>query len=586
MRFFLFLYIFLTIKTVYSQVVIEGKIVENFSCEAIPYASVYIENSNIGTISNSDGFFKLIIQDTLYSKNIVISCLGYKKKVYNFNQIISNRLVKLDTVSITLKEVNIISFSNSYLYNLVQNSLDKRRKERFIESTSKSYIKIITLEDDHPVEIIEALGQSFINNLDGLINITLKNGRIEYSNEYDTFLNLNFIRTITSYSAFRIKPKNSLFPSSICNLRKKIAKNLYLFNFNKKINYKAENVISIKCINNKTRNYLNTVIEIGQKSKEVYSLHNYGYVIPNTVFRPFKKNQRIDSLYIDFKLLFKNSPDDSSYLKMIKLEYRLNYYFDTLKMRKIHSIIIVNMFDYNNTFYLPKLEFSKVDNDYVKINTLHFDHIFWKNNLFYAVSNDEKKLTDSLLLNGNLINYSNNKNSFPVSINQFIRWSDDKKLTWYDINKNSRLNPVIISNSISYKNREFNDDLYDINFQIYLDVYKLSNRYRIFTETLFSKNRSFYYLTRNKSALEYINLYFNIFEVGRRKIIKKISETNNLNIHKIDSIYSLENNILSNRIKKFKKEVRKGGDKEKMVEWSNKINYELNEIRDRGIIVK
>lgn len=64
----------------YGQITIAGRILNSSSREPISYANIGIRNSNVGTISNADGSFSLIVPRKLSNDTLVISSLGFAKK--------------------------------------------------------------------------------------------------------------------------------------------------------------------------------------------------------------------------------------------------------------------------------------------------------------------------------------------------------------------------------------------------------------------------------------------------------------------------------------------------------------------------
>ncbi len=73
-----------SLKTKYS--VIEGKLVDAINNEPIAYGSVGLSGSSLGTISNQEGIFKLIVPE-VYSKSseVLFSHLGYEQQKISFS---------------------------------------------------------------------------------------------------------------------------------------------------------------------------------------------------------------------------------------------------------------------------------------------------------------------------------------------------------------------------------------------------------------------------------------------------------------------------------------------------------------------
>lgn len=63
-----------------QQVSISGRIVDGSTNEALPFASVFINNSMQGTVSDENGQFELTVNAGVHE--IVVSMVGYDRLVY------------------------------------------------------------------------------------------------------------------------------------------------------------------------------------------------------------------------------------------------------------------------------------------------------------------------------------------------------------------------------------------------------------------------------------------------------------------------------------------------------------------------
>ena len=79
---YLLSFIFLLVLSNLSvwQKIIKGKTLHKNSKEAIPYVNIGVEKSNIGTISNADGSFLIVIPQNLSSDTLTFSALGFVKR--------------------------------------------------------------------------------------------------------------------------------------------------------------------------------------------------------------------------------------------------------------------------------------------------------------------------------------------------------------------------------------------------------------------------------------------------------------------------------------------------------------------------
>ena len=97
-----------TIDTVsYKQ--IKGKIVDYESMKPLVFATISVENTNIATVSNSQGFFVIKVPDKNLSGDIVFSYLGYENVKMPVNLLLKKKknIIKLKLVSVNLTEISI-----------------------------------------------------------------------------------------------------------------------------------------------------------------------------------------------------------------------------------------------------------------------------------------------------------------------------------------------------------------------------------------------------------------------------------------------------------------------------------------------
>jgi len=93
----------------YAQTEIKSKIVDFLTFAPIENASIYIENTTIGTVSNSDGKFVLLIPREFNNDTLVISSIGYKSYKTVINEFDSTLDVYLEEDIASLDEVLLVA---------------------------------------------------------------------------------------------------------------------------------------------------------------------------------------------------------------------------------------------------------------------------------------------------------------------------------------------------------------------------------------------------------------------------------------------------------------------------------------------
>jgi hypothetical protein len=83
--------------------VIRGKIIDQKSEKPLAFASIWVVNSGVGTVSNSEGDFILKVPQSQKSNNIKISFMGYKTVVFKPGELKS----EANTIAMSLETINI-----------------------------------------------------------------------------------------------------------------------------------------------------------------------------------------------------------------------------------------------------------------------------------------------------------------------------------------------------------------------------------------------------------------------------------------------------------------------------------------------
>ena len=89
---------------------IEGKVTDLFNGNPIGFVNIGIKMKHIGTITNERGEFMITINDTLASESLIFSCIGYKTKIAQIQNLrISSGIViiALEPDAQILREVKI-----------------------------------------------------------------------------------------------------------------------------------------------------------------------------------------------------------------------------------------------------------------------------------------------------------------------------------------------------------------------------------------------------------------------------------------------------------------------------------------------
>lgn len=105
----------------------KGKVVDAINNRALEYVSLNVLETNISTVTNSEGEFLLKVPQAYKDSKIVVALLGYTKKVINLADLSENTsVIKLEEAYTELKEVNVSAFKDAD--KLVRKVFTEKRK--------------------------------------------------------------------------------------------------------------------------------------------------------------------------------------------------------------------------------------------------------------------------------------------------------------------------------------------------------------------------------------------------------------------------------------------------------------------------
>ncbi len=116
-----------------SYKLLKGTIADADNGNPLMFATLTIENSNVATVSNSEGDFSIKVPIDLFDKNLTISYIGYQSKTIAISELKSNKnKIKLELLNVSLDAISVFP-KDPYL--LIQAVL-KRRNENYIQDES------------------------------------------------------------------------------------------------------------------------------------------------------------------------------------------------------------------------------------------------------------------------------------------------------------------------------------------------------------------------------------------------------------------------------------------------------------------
>ena len=137
---------------------------------ALPYASIYIEGSSTGTVSNSEGYYRLEINKKGLVK-VIYQYVGYTKQSHSIDY---EGLTVLDVIMVEDENISdelvITADREDPAYNIMRKAIKRRNyfKNQFKSYEADLYVKGLVKITDSPKKI---LGEE-IGDMKGLLDST------------------------------------------------------------------------------------------------------------------------------------------------------------------------------------------------------------------------------------------------------------------------------------------------------------------------------------------------------------------------------------------------------------------------------
>lgn len=566
---------------VFSQSQLNIKVYDFDTKTPLPFCNVSVKGTTHGGITNSDGQIKLQI-DHLEHK-IEFSFLGYKTKTCYYSDIKNKSIIYLKPNKLNLTEVVVLA-DNDYLYDIISHCRAKTNSNKQVYN-SKVYYGLETESKEKSIEFLECYYNSSMTGCTD-IDLFFKNGRVALSGaDSNFFLSHNTSKAILAYSITKNKGK---FPSIPLQHSKSKAKRL----FDLQLNYLDSSNFNIGFHpKNKKAACFSGNIWIDKKTSNIKKLT---YHISNTEAHPFLplfSSDSLGSVSMDVTTSYKQI-DDKSVIDYISFEYSFPYYSykeSRQLSRNIKSKVLLYFYEYNNSFILPYFEYDNDFNDYRKLSLIPYNEAFWDNNNQIILSQEQKEKLGFIAKNGDLINFkndfidklfgditSNEKNIHHRKSffeNNYSFWDHDKRVV---LAAKSDSAGYSIKDELNKSKDDFGfqpqfrDDLYELEVQILLDVTKIDSLYHSISYTIFDASKTFYHLPKNMYSNAFVNIYFDIYEIERRKMQARLDHKH-LGKSQIDEIYTTTVETADLIAKDYLREVQLGEHEASLQKWNTYI---------------
>lgn len=147
-----------------QNLTIEGVVYNSANKEALPYANVFLPNSFNGTISNSNGEFKLLVPQESARDSLTVSFIGYHSQTFSITDLTSPVVIYLNENTTALSEVIVTGYTAE---TIIKMAIENIPNNYFIKPyKSKGFYRVTSEKDNSYIHLSEAVFDIYQSKLD------------------------------------------------------------------------------------------------------------------------------------------------------------------------------------------------------------------------------------------------------------------------------------------------------------------------------------------------------------------------------------------------------------------------------------
>jgi hypothetical protein len=178
-----------------QNIIIKGRILDETNQQPIPFTNICVKQCGIGTISNSEGFFRLVLPQNATKYDLTIIQIGYKSKYISLANLEKDYSILLTPNPILMEEVLVVP--DDFIKRLIKNAYDSIKRNYPISATLYTgfYRDAQFMNDTIYLSFIEAILNVFKDgylNSHGTGQITIKKSRKYNRPGIDSLNNVQF----------------------------------------------------------------------------------------------------------------------------------------------------------------------------------------------------------------------------------------------------------------------------------------------------------------------------------------------------------------------------------------------------------
>lgn len=538
---------------------LQGYVMSQTTQQPIAYATIYNHTTRMGTVSNSEGYFKIRIND--YKDSVAVTMLGYRN--YHIGLTPNNNFVSvmLRDNPLLIPEITVTAQDELYLYEAVAACESNQTKNRFI---AKTYFELETYVGNKQIELIESYYHAKVHGYD-IEELNLKCGRIGLQKYNDRFF--VSVESSQAVNILRLFEQSNYFPQSPMGLGlKKLQKNYNLYLTKKYKDVSDHTILVIEYLPKDTvGNFFTGEVWVDSAQHKVLKITMKTAETKAHPFLPLHSDDTLKAVSMDITKTFANH-NGSMVLNHIDFNYQINYKPANEASFIVSTKAILYAYDYDDKFIMPRFNFSANNiSDYSKLNALPYNSAFWNNNTEFCLNDLKSRnqifFNDPATITSKRIFAPNETFKKGLLEYPYITWNGSR-ISFHEFEGQQK--------QFQDQSKSLAMDMYDLNVKLFVDVNTIADTVNIMTAAVFDPYKSYYKFPVTNASLCFINIYFDLVEIERRELDVELQKSDRSDIA-LQALYDSRMAKIEAMKLKYFRETERGNNQAGITKWNQVV---------------
>lgn len=549
-----------------SHAQVGGRVVELGTDTPLPYSTVAIKGTGLGTMANEEGVFRIAAD--IRSDTLLFSYVGYRSAMIPAAQCASTSVIRLERLAVQLDQVEVFNDDQS-LFDLFHAA--SKKLARSSKQEARVLLEVNSDVDGHPVEVI---GAYYNGSFEGpaLKELRLKNGRIGLAPvEGRYFVNLS---TTRAFAMLDIREGSMHHPGTPFSLGRRQLRRA----FDLKIVGMHNNGTSIYHIAFAPRaghDGFAGELWVDGEARRIDRITLHCKACATHPFRPLFEGPTIATVDLDLAIHFQQHAGEDL-LDHMEMNYDLLYLLEDGSSRAVSTRAVLHPFNRERLFFEPILDYPPDQPDHRQITFLPYDSVFWDQNQGLVRTEAQEEALKYFAKHGILLGHDN------LSVfDGGGRFFEDNYILWSATARIGRSalvmeepGPVQHPATLTRDAIEARSTKVDLRVQLFLDATDTPAGLRCRSVALLDVFNSRYALPPEPWTNAFLNIRFDLCELERRRLNEKLQAAA-LTEERIRALHKEALASMKTLTERYERETGMGRDQVALQRWNRLVLDEL-----------